>query len=61
MKNTEHLLINNIERLHTTDLGVYRIRKNLSLSTDDVVSWCKEKILSPQATSNPNPCQTKYT
>ncbi len=41
----EHLL-QNIERLHTTPLGEVRIKRNLSLATDDVVAWCKTKILS---------------
>lgn len=42
-------LLENIEQLHTTDLGIQRIRKNLSLGTDDVVSWCRERILSKSA------------
>ena len=25
-------------------MGVERIKKNLSLETDDVVAWCREKI-----------------
>lgn len=37
-------LITNIEKLHTTELGVQRIKKNLSLDTDDVIKWCKEAI-----------------
>lgn len=42
-------LLKNLNRLHTTDLGAVRIRKNLSLNTDDVVDWCREKIRSAQA------------
>ena len=42
-------LIKNIERLHTTELGVLRIKKNLSLKTDNVVEFCKEKILDSSA------------
>ncbi len=42
-------LITNIDKLHTTKLGVDRIKKNLSLETDDVVEWCKTKILSRHA------------
>lgn len=34
----------NLDKLHTTVLGVKRIRKNLRLDTDDVVNWCREKI-----------------
>jgi hypothetical protein len=37
-------LINNIEKIHTTELGSVRIRRNLELETKDVVKWCKQKI-----------------
>lgn len=33
-----------LDRLHTTDLGQVRIRRNLQLNIDDVVSWCKQQI-----------------
>jgi len=39
-------LLANLDKIHTTDLGVERIRKNLSLDTDDVVAWCKSKIIN---------------
>ena len=42
-------LLNNIAKLHTTELGAVRIKRNLSLECDDVVAWCREKILSPDA------------
>lgn len=42
-------LLNNLEKLHTTELGVIRIKRNLSLNTDDVVKWCKSKIQSPKS------------
>lgn len=42
-------LLNNLEQLHTTPLGVERIRKNLSVDTDDVVAWCRRQISLPQA------------
>lgn len=38
-------LIENIHKLHTTEMGVDRIRKNLSLETGDVVAWCRARIL----------------
>lgn len=38
------VLISNIDKLHTTDLGVERIKRNLGLDTDNVVGWCKQKI-----------------
>ena len=43
--NRENQLLLNIDKIHTTELGAVRIRRNLSLSCEDVVEWCKEKIL----------------
>lgn len=43
-------LIENIQKLHTTEMGMDRIRKNLQIETDDVVGWCKERIMSKSAT-----------
>lgn len=42
-------LLVNLNQFHTTELGVMRIKKNLSLDTDDVVRWCKLKTSSPKA------------
>lgn len=42
-------LLNHIDEIHTTELGVVRIKRNLSLNTDDVVAWCKNKIKSAHA------------
>ncbi|WP_291579733.1 DUF3781 domain-containing protein [Clostridium sp. UBA6640] len=42
-------LIQNLDKLHTTELGVGRIKKNLSLDVDDVVKWCSDKILNSNA------------
>lgn len=42
-------LLNHLEQLHTTELGVLRMKRNLSLDTDDVVGWCEMKICSPDA------------
>ena len=42
-------LIDNLDKLHTTELGIVRIKRNLSLDTDDVVEWCKNKINSKNA------------
>lgn len=41
----EEILINNIDKVHTTKMGVDRIRSNLGLGDIDVVAWCKERIL----------------
>jgi len=37
-------LIKNIEKLHTTELGILRIKRNLKLENNDVVKWCKQEI-----------------
>lgn len=47
MENNELLM--HLNQLHTTELGALRIRRNLSLDTNDVVEWCKMKISSPDA------------
>ena len=38
-------LINNIDKIHTTKLGVERIKKNININCD-VVSYIKEIILN---------------
>ena len=45
----EHILLENIDKLHTTPMGIDRIRRNLGLGEIDVVEWCKSKILDPLA------------
>ena len=42
-------LLQNLDKLHTTELGIIRIKRNLFLATEDVVSFCREKILSQSA------------
>lgn len=40
-------LLHNIDKIHTTEMGLNRIKKNLKLSNIDVVEFCKNKILDP--------------
>ena len=40
-------LILNIDKLHTSEAGAERIKKNLCLNTNEVVAWCRRQILSP--------------
>ena len=47
--NADNELLKNLDKLHTTELGVERIKRNLSLDADDVVDWCKTKINSANA------------
>ena len=42
--NLDDDLKRNIDKIHTTELGIERIRKNLDLEIVDVVEWCKQKI-----------------
>lgn len=37
-------LLLNIDKIHTTEMGIVRIKKNLNLN-EDVVEFCKNKIL----------------
>lgn len=39
------ILLANIDKIHTTEMGIDRIKKNLKLNTNDVVEFCKNKIL----------------
>lgn len=41
----KELLLTNVDKLHTTKIGITRIKRNLKLNTDDVVQYCKTKIL----------------
>ena len=37
-------LLINLNKIHTTELGILRIKKNLELETKDIVKWCKNQI-----------------
>ena len=39
------VLIDNIDKIHTTEMGAERIKRNLGYSNIDVVAYCKKKIL----------------
>ena len=41
----KQILLNNISKVHTTEMGINRIIKNLKLNTNDVVEYCKNKVL----------------
>ena len=49
MDKVNNELLANLDKLHTTELGSGRIKKNLSLDTEDVVGWCRDKIYSADA------------
>ena len=48
----ENELLENLGRLHTTELGVIRIKKNLCLNVKNVIQWCKEKTRLSNAEIN---------
>lgn len=39
------ILLDNIDKIHTTEMGVGRIKRNLKIDTDDVAEYCKNKML----------------
>ncbi len=41
----KEILLQNIDKIHTTSMGINRIKKNLKLDSNDVVLYCKSKIL----------------
>lgn len=48
--HTTNELLLSLDKLHTTELGAVRIRKNLRLDTaENVVEWCRTKIELPDA------------
>ena len=42
-------LLNNIDKIHTTEMGVDRIKKNLKLDDIDVVEYLKNKIIDEKS------------
>jgi len=43
MENKE-ILLDNLHKVHTTEKGVDRIKRNLNLDVEDVVKYCVNKI-----------------
>ena len=37
----KEVLLSNIDKVHTTEMGIDRIKKNLKIDTNDVVEHCK--------------------
>jgi len=48
-KDMENKLIDNIDKIHTTEMGISRIKRNLGLENINVINWCKERILNKNA------------
>lgn len=41
----KEVLLSNIDKVHTTKMGIDRIKKNLKLDANDVVEYCKNKVI----------------
>ncbi len=39
------ILLSNIDKMRTTKMGIDRIKKNLKIDTNNIVEYCKNKIL----------------
>lgn len=44
-----NVLFENMDRIHTTEMGEERIRKNLGLGDVDAVDWCRSAIMKKDA------------
>ena len=43
--HVENELLANLDKVHTTQGGIERMSRNMNLPKDEVVGWCKERIL----------------
>ena len=41
----KQILLDNVDKIHTTQMGIDRIRRNLKIDATDVVEYCKNKVL----------------
>lgn len=41
----KEILLSNIDKIHTTQMGIDRIKRNLRLEDINVVEYCKDKVL----------------
>ena len=44
MINTDNNILNNLDKIHTTQMGFDRLKKNLQLQTEDIIGWCNKQI-----------------
>ena len=42
-------LLENLDKVHTTEMGVDRIKRNIEVDVDDIVAYCIEKIKQENA------------
>ena len=41
----KQILLKSIDKLHTTEMGINRIKRNLKTDAADIVEYCRNKIL----------------
>ena len=46
---TSPSILSKIDQIHTTKMGIERIKRNLQLEIEDVVEYCQQKILDQDA------------
>lgn len=39
-----NVLLSNLDKLHTTGLGIDRMKRNLGLDVEQIVDWCRQKV-----------------
>ena len=42
-------LLDNLDKVHTTEMGVDRIKRNIEVDAEDIVEYCKSKIKQENA------------
>ena len=42
-------LLENLDKVHTTEMGVDRIKRNIEVDVDDIVDYCIDKIKQENA------------
>lgn len=45
MTEDKAILLDHPDKIHTTEMSVGRIKRNLNIGTHDVVAYCKNKVL----------------
>lgn len=45
MVEDKQILLDNLDKIHTTEMGIDRIKRNLKLDKNNVVEYCKNKVL----------------
>ena len=43
------VLLENLEKVHTTEMGVDRIKRNIGVDVEDIVEYCVDKIKQDNA------------